>query len=128
MKMKTLKLTQEEVSIFLSVALSGNSNFAVSTEGCDDNGKTFDSFEDKLTYYIFSGQTFDIVDVEDESNKATLSLLRLSDGFSRALNGDFGPSARGTVLEIMEGEDGDYDEGDADELLQYIIFGEVMFG
>lgn len=133
-------LSKEELVDFLSTALYGNPVFQAYVEDASRHltqGET--CYEDKLASALLKGGKIVIVDAEGEEINGpakgvdakldeeqamaeyTIDLKAVQNGLKRALE-CFEPSA----FRLLE-NDGSFDAFDADLLLQYIVFGEVVY-
>lgn len=108
-------LSYDEVVNLLSTALYGSPWFMVDNTTTEYKESIGDTIEDKLAHILFIDKEVIIVDIEEnESYKLT---------FKDLLNG--------LSLYISHGGSADIDEYDwcnADCVLQYALFGEVIYG
>lgn len=143
---ESIDLTKEDISDFLSTALFHSPSFSCVRldEYKEMEGKESECFEDKCANVLLAGGKIAIVDyvAEGEVNGPArgveahqqedgevyyhISLKSLKNGLKRALEGE-GADAKYAMFNFMY-DDGSFDATDADNLLQMIIFGEVVYG
>ena len=144
-KIKVTSLTHDELVDFLSTALYGCENFGVSVawdskhlyKKCkEDMGKAF-CWEDGLAEVLLGGGKLDVTDYYAEEDPDTFVVTDTAvscdeDGnvlhridYKNVLNGFSTPEGYKYAEELFDG-DGDFFT--AWNLLQIIIFGEVIYG
>ena len=140
------KLTKDDLSNIISTATYGDDSFDIlvpdeykelKTRGGNEN----DCWEDKLANVLLSGGKIDIVDMEDEYDDAGARLepkvhhLEEYDecyypayrvGLEDFLEGCSTEEGYGYAKELLVDEEGDFYT--ASNLIQIIIFGEVVYG
>ena len=114
-KVKITDLSKEEIVDLLSTALYGNPRLGVDNSTEEYKQADGDTIEEKLAYMLLKGQGIYLIDMyEDEL--LDLDLDRLYEGLSSFIE-------NGGSSNIEE-----YDLIDADSVLQYAIFGEIIWG
>ena len=116
---KMIKFNKENLSTWLSTALVGNYWAGVSVDDLKaykECSVTGDCFEEHLAEYLLANRnnTIEIYDAEegDEDYTRHINLTDIENGFSLAKEND---------IDEMDLES-------ADRVLQYVCFGEVIFG
>ena len=114
-KVKITDLSKEEIVDLLSTALYGNQILGVDNSTEEYNQAKGDTIEEKLAYMLLKGQRVYLIDMnENEVLDLTLDMIY-----------------KGLELFIQNGGSSnieDYDLIDADSVLQYALFGEIIWG
>lgn len=145
-EIKITQLTKDELSNLISTATYGDNSFDILVpkeylELKTLGGNEDDCWEDELTNVLLNGGKIDIIDMEDEYDDAN-ARVESKVHHLEEYNGYYHPAYRVGLEEILEGcstdegceyakelfldEDGDFFT--AYNLLQIIIFGEVVYG
>lgn len=148
MKIKSVvtDLSHDELVNLFSTATYGNNWLSAYYDKDKYNGlfAVNECFEDKLASILLKGGTIEFIDgnAEDENdkygnvNKAAywdnendcmcypVTLQDITDGLGRASESDYGRKC----LNEFADENGDFDICIAENLVQYIIFGELVYG
>ena len=115
MIIKVKSLEYDEAVNLLSTALYGSPWFMVDNTTKEYKESDGDTIEDKLVHMLYKGQEVIIIDTEeDKSYKLTSE--KLLKGLSEFIR-------HGGSADID-----DYDWCDADSVLQYALFGDVIYG
>lgn len=143
---KITQLTKDELSSLISTATYGDNTFDILVpkeyrELKTLGGNEDDCWEDELANVLLNGGKIDIIDMEDEYDDAN-ARVESKVHHLEEYNGYYHPAYRVGLEEILEGcstdegyeyakelfldEDGDFFT--AYNLLQIIIFGEVIYG
>lgn len=145
-KVKIEKLTHEDLVNLLSTTLYGSPVFwgrLLDEYKPFENRGEGDCFEDKMANVLLNGGRIAIVDMESEGeiykNKGVLAFINESNdaqyhfdlkavknGLKRALESKEIYLRRAAFNFLVD--DGTFDAADAENLMQMIIFGEVIYG
>ena len=114
-KVKTTDLSKEEIVDLLSTALYGSPWWEVDNSTEEYNQAKGDTIEEKLADMLLKDQSVYLIDMEEDT-PYELTLDKLCKGI-----GLFIKNGGNTDID-------DYDLVDADSVLQYAIFEEVIWG
>ena len=112
---KVEELTHDDIVNILSTALYGSPYLVVDNTVKEYEEATGDTIEDRLADMLLKGQKVVLIDAE-EDKKHNLTLSKLKKGWGQYI-------AKGGSTDIE-----DYDLLDADAIIQYSIFGDVIYG
>lgn len=121
-----VKLEFGDISDFLSIALSGDSNFC--TDGPDDFNSAYSDLEDTWADALVHGYSLDVEDTNDGIHYE-LTLAKIQEGFNKILCHTTGSRYENALvrnLNMLLHEDGDF--YDANNIFQYIVLGDIVYG
>ena len=146
---KISEITHEDLVNLFSTAFYGSNHFAIDYNNEDYDGKPFakddDCFEDKLAKIVLNGGKIIVSDLyaedsdehygeiehtwneEEESMDYTITLKDIENGLAKAASSSE-PYFHKCFSNFAENDCVDFDLNDADNLMQIIVFGEVIYG
>lgn len=114
-EVKVKELDREEIVDLLCTALYGSPWWKVDNSTEEYHNAKGDTIEERLAEMLLKGQSVILIDTEEDDHHE-LTLDKLYRGLELFIEND------GSI------ELGDYDLFDADSVIQYAIFGEVIWG
>ena len=146
LEIKVKSMKQEDLVDFLSTALYGNGNYRTEyNTGCYNSVCKVDEddcFEEKCAKVLLAGGDISIADMLSEDSackygdnpnafwseqaKAVVYPIKYDD-IIKGLNKAAANGYAMEVLALADGE-GDFDALDADSLLQFVLYGELIYG
>lgn len=150
MKTKTtiLEINHEDLVDFFSTALYCSCMFGARYDSIEyhelKDANENDCFEDKLARSLLAGKTIEIVDKYAEDAEAygnlphvwddeefemiyTVSLEDIKNGLQACLDGD-DYYLSGCARNLVHAEEGNFDSPQAENILQVVLFGEMIYG
>lgn len=149
-KVTIVEVTKEDITNLLSTAASGSTWLGLSYDSIEweeyilKGGKKEDCLEDIMANLLLDGRKVELYDMEavdetdffgnlehyydDCGNMCYLvSLDNIKEGLERAANSDEG-WIRDCFKDLMEDDSYNMDQPEAEALIQYILFGELIYG
>jgi len=120
-----IKLSAQDVNDIMVTALEGGINYWCGSARPKDNDYKLSGEDDEglASDVLTKGGALILIDVEDEEEKNTLTLAKFLKGFQMFLKeNNITIDRDGTI------DTGEIDANWADNIIQYAVFGEIVFG